>query len=78
MSGREKNMKMNMGPWDRLIRLLLAIIGAVLILTKVLHGTWAIVIGVVAAIMLITAVVGFCPLYVPFRLSTRKKTPEQS
>jgi hypothetical protein len=71
-------MKMNLGPWDRMIRLLLAVIGAVLILTKVLHGTWAVVVGVLAVVLLITAVAGFCPLYCPFRLSTRTETVEKS
>ena len=74
MEREEVNMKMNMGSWDRLIRLILAVAVAVLLLTKVLHGTLAMILGIVAAVFFLTSVVGFCPLYVPLRLSTRKKT----
>ncbi len=67
-------MKMNMGSWDRAIRLVLAAAVAILLLTKVLHGTLAVVLGILALILFLTAVFGFCPLYCPFRLSTREKT----
>ncbi len=67
-------MKMNMGSWDRAIRLVLAAAVAILLLTKVLHGTLALVLGILALILFLTAVFGFCPFYCPFRLSTREKT----
>ncbi len=66
-------MKTNMGSADRIIRLLLAVIIAVLYFTKQITGTAAIVLGVVAIIFVLTSLVGFCPLYVPFRISTKKK-----
>lgn len=66
-------MKTNMGSADRIIRLLLAVIIAVLCFTKQITGTAAIVLGVVAIIFVLTSLVGFCPLYVPFRISTKKK-----
>ncbi len=66
-------MKTNMGSADRIIRLLLAIIIAVLYFSKQITGTAAIVLGVVAIIFILTSLVGFCPLYVPFRISTKKK-----
>jgi hypothetical protein len=74
MKGQELKMKMNMGSWDRLIRLILAVAVAILLLTNVLHGTLAIVLGILAAVLFLTAVFGFCPLYCPFRISTREKT----
>jgi Na+(H+)/acetate symporter ActP len=66
-------MKKNMGVADRIIRTILAIVVAFLYFTDQITGTAAIVLGVLAIIFLLTSLVGFCPLYVPFKLSTRKK-----
>jgi hypothetical protein len=63
----------NMGSADRIIRILLAVVIAVLYFTKQITGTLGIVLGIVAIIFLLTSLVGFCPLYVPFKLSTKKK-----
>jgi len=65
-------MKKNMGAADRVIRVLLAIVVAVLYFTDQISGTLAIVLGLFAAIFLLTSLLGFCPLYVPFKLSTKK------
>jgi hypothetical protein len=70
---RRKNMKKNMGIIDRSIRTVLAIVIAVLIITGVLSGAAAIILGIVAAAFLLTSLVSWCPLYLPFKLSTRKK-----
>ncbi len=72
---KHKNMKKNMGVADRIIRLIIAAVVAVLFFTKVLTGVLGIVLLVLAGIFLITGLVGFCPLYFPFRLITfsRKK-----
>jgi hypothetical protein len=78
MAEKELPMKMNIGPWDRAIRLVLAAAAAVLLLTKVLRGTLALILGIVAALLFVTAVVGFCSLYALFRISTRKKTSENA
>jgi hypothetical protein len=66
-------MKGNMGLVDRIIRIVLAAVVAVLYFSHQLTGTAAIVLGIIAAIFLVTGIVGFCPLYAPFRLSTRKR-----
>jgi small-conductance mechanosensitive channel len=66
-------MKKNMGAADRIIRTLLAILVAVLYFTNQISGTAAIILGIFAIIFLLTSLVGFCPLYVPFKISTRKK-----
>jgi hypothetical protein len=66
-------MKTNMGGLDRILRLVLAIIVAVLFFTKQIIGTAAIVLGAIAVIFVLTSLVGFCPLYVPLGLSTKKK-----
>jgi predicted branched-subunit amino acid permease len=67
-------MKRNMGTLDRTIRLVLVALVAVLYFTNVISGTWAIVLGILAVIFLLTSLVGVCPLYMPFGLSTRKKS----
>lgn len=66
-------MKKNIGTPDRLIRILLAILVAVLYFTKQISGTAAIILGILAIAWLLTSLVGFCPLYVPFKISTVKK-----
>ena len=63
-------MKKNMGNIDRGIRVVAAVLVAVLYFTNVISGTVAIILGAVAAIFLLTSVVGFCPLYAPLGLST--------
>ena len=65
-------MKHNMGTLDRAIRLLLAAAIAVLYFTGNLSGLAAIILGILAVIFIATSVVGSCPLYLPFGLSTRK------
>lgn len=69
----EKIMKQNMGTIDRAIRILLAIVFVVLYFSGVVTGTFGIILLVFAGIFILTSLVSFCPLYVPFKLSTRKK-----
>jgi small-conductance mechanosensitive channel len=66
-------MKQNMGSVDRLIRTILAVVVAVLYFTDQITGTAAIVLGIIAAIFLLTSVVGFCPLYYTLKISTKKE-----
>jgi hypothetical protein len=63
-----------MGTADRIIRILVVIVIAILFFTKQITGTLGIILGILAVIFLLTSLVGFCPLYVPFKLSTKKKT----
>ena len=69
-------MKNNMGSTDRVIRVLVAIIIAVLYFTEQISGTAAIILGLFAVIFLLTSAMGFCPLYLPFKLSTKKSGTE--
>ncbi len=62
----------NMGNTDRIIRVVAAIIVAVLYFTNVISGTVAIVLGILAGIFILTSLVGTCPLYLPFGIRTRK------
>jgi hypothetical protein len=66
-------MKKNMGLTDKIIRIALAAIVAVLYFTNTISGTIALVLGAFAIIFIITSFVSFCPLYSPFGISTRKK-----
>ncbi len=66
-------MKKNMGNLDRMIRLLVAAVIVVLYLLNVITGTLAIILLILAAVFLVTSILSFCPLYLPFGLSTRKK-----
>jgi len=67
-------MKKNMGGLDKTIRILIAIVIGVLYFTNVISGTLAIILGVLAIVFLLTSFIGFCPLYSPFKFSTRKNT----
>ena len=66
-------MKKNTGSTDKIIRILFALVVAVLFYTKTVEGTLALVLGILATIMVATSFMSFCPLYLPFGLSTRKK-----
>ena len=66
-------MKANMGIIDRVIRLIFAVVVAVLFVTGILIGPVAIGLGALAAIMVATAAVSWCPLYIPLHISTKKK-----
>jgi O-antigen/teichoic acid export membrane protein len=63
----------NMSAADRIIRLLVAAAIGILYLAGILSGTWAIVLGIVAVIFLVTGLVGVCPLYMLFHFSTLRK-----
>ncbi|MFO7721050.1 MAG: DUF2892 domain-containing protein [Gillisia sp.] len=66
-------MKKNMGKADRILRILLAVVVAILYFTNTISGTAAIILLILAGIFILTSFVGFCPLYAPFRISTRNK-----
>ena len=66
-------MKKNMGSADRLIRTIIALIIVVLFLMNYLPGTLGIVLMVIAAILVLTSLVSFCPLYAIFGFSTAPK-----
>ena len=65
-------MTKNMGTADRTIRILIALAIAVLYFTHKISGTLAIVLEIVAIAFVVTSLIGWCPSYVPFGLSTRK------
>ncbi len=66
-------MTKNLGTPDRIVRLLLAVAVGVLMLTGTISGTLAVVLGVLAAVFLLTGAAAFCPLYALLRISSRPK-----
>jgi uncharacterized membrane protein YkgB len=65
-------MKKNMGTIDRVIRLIVVAIIAALYFTGTISGTLAIILGIVAIAFLLTSLIGWCPAYLPFHISTCK------
>jgi len=66
-------MKSNMGTIDRAVRLLFAAVVGALFFTGVISGVVGAVLGALAVVFAATSAIGFCPLYVPLRLSTKRK-----
>jgi hypothetical protein len=65
-------MKANMGSADRIIRVLVALVVISLVATGTLSGIWAVVGLVLAGVFLLTSLVRFCPLYLPFGIRTNR------
>lgn len=66
-------MKTNMGTVDRVIRVVIAVLIAVLYFAGVIGGTLSLILGIVAVAFLLTSLVSFCPTYVLFGISTCAK-----
>jgi hypothetical protein len=66
-------MKLNESNTDRIIRAVAGLVLLYLGFGGVLAGGLAVVADVLALILLITAAVGFCPLYAMLKFSTIKK-----
>ncbi|MBU0936647.1 MAG: DUF2892 domain-containing protein [Spirochaetes bacterium] len=66
-------MPKNMGLIDKIIRILAAVVVAVLFFTGQISGIAAIILGILAVIFVATSVIGTCPLYLPFKIDTRGK-----
>lgn len=65
-------MKKNIGTADRIIRLVAAVAIGLLLVTGSLSGIPGMGLGIFAVIFLVTSTVSFCPLYVPFKISTKR------
>lgn len=69
-------MKRNVGNIDKMVRILAAIVIAVLYFTNVISGTLAIILLSIAGIFLVTSFLGFCPIYWAIGLSSKPKQEE--
>lgn len=65
-------MKQNEANWDRIARVALAIILFALYFGNVITGTLGIILLVLGVVLAVTGAVGFCPLYVLLKFSTKK------
>jgi hypothetical protein len=65
-------MKRNMSDLDRVLRVIAAALFAYLYFAGVVTGALGLILLVLAAVFLLTAVLAFCPLYVPIKFSTFK------
>ncbi len=63
-----------MGVMDKVIRVCIALLIAVLYFTHGISGTAALISGIIASVFVLTSFISFCPLYVPFGINTRSKT----
>ena len=67
-----------MGQADRIVRVMLAAIVAVLYITNVISGSIAIVLLALSTVFILTSLIGSCPVYLPFGLSTLRKKSNAS
>lgn len=63
-------MKKNMGTADRLVRFFLAIVLVALWYSGIISGILGTILLILAAVFVLTSLVSFCPLYLPFGLNT--------
>jgi len=66
-------MKKNMGTTDKIVRIIIALVIVGLYFAGIINGTIAIIGLALAAIFILTSFISFCPLYLPFGLSTLRK-----
>ncbi len=61
----------NEGTIDRVVRI---IVGLVLVGLGFfsISGTVGVIVGILGLILLVTGAIGWCPLYMPFKINTRK------
>lgn len=66
-------MKKNMGRTDKIIRLVIAALIALLYFTGTISGTLAIILLILAVVFAATSFLNFCPLYLPLGINTCEK-----
>jgi len=66
-------MKKNMGGTDRMIRIIIAVVVAILYYTGTISGILGTVLLVLAGVFLLTSFINFCPLYTILGINTGKK-----
>jgi hypothetical protein len=64
-------MKTNIGPIDRTLRI---VIGVAILATGFFLNTWW---GLIGIVPILTAIVRFCPAYLPLGINTCGTKPEQ-
>lgn len=67
-------MKKNMGNVDRALRVIVAVVILVMYFMEQISGTAAILGLIFAGVFVLTSLISFCPLYLPFKFSTRPES----
>ncbi len=62
-----------MGSLDRLLRLVAALVVTLLYINGTLTGTLGVILIVLSVVFVLTSLISFCPLYLPFGIDTRGK-----
>lgn len=60
-------MNKNVGKFDKVVRI---IVGIAIIVFGILNSSW---LGAIGVIPILTAIIGWCPLYCPLKLNTCSK-----
>jgi hypothetical protein len=66
-------MKKNVGKLDATIRIVLAIVIALLYFTNVITGTLGIILMILGGVFLLTGFINFCPIWLALGIRTNKK-----
>jgi Protein of unknown function (DUF2892) len=66
-------MKTNVGIYDQAVRTLLAIAVVMLYYFNLIDGTIAQVLLILAAVLVLSSLFGFCPLYKLFHINTAER-----
>ncbi len=64
-------MKLNMSVLDRFIRVLIVALIVVLYFTHIISGTVALILGIIAVLLLLTSIIGWCAIYALLGISTK-------
>ena len=70
-------MVKNMGKQDRTIRITIALVVGVLIITGQLVGAGAVILGILSVVLLATGALGTCPLYMACKCSPLRKSEDK-
>lgn len=62
-----------MGSLDRLLRLVAALVVTLLYMNGTLTGALGVILMVLSVVFVLTSLISFCPLYLPFGIDTRGK-----
>ena len=65
-------MKSNMGSTDKMVRIIVAIVIAILFFTNVISGTLGIILLILGGVFVLTSLISFCPLYPLVGMNTKK------
>ncbi len=66
-------MKKNMGKVDKMMRIIVAMVIGLLYFNNNISGMLGMILLVLAMVFLLTSLINFCPLYLPFDIDTREE-----